>query len=67
MPLEGLLWAPDVSVFATAEKSCWDWTLMIMQPDCVTGEIVEEARATAEKKKSLAAIAQVRFERFAEG
>ncbi len=67
MPLEGLFWAPDMSVFATGDKSSWEWTLMIMQPDCVTGEIVDEARAAAEGKKSLEAIARVRSERFAEG
>jgi hypothetical protein len=67
MPLEGLFWAPDVSVFATADKASWEWTLMIMQPDCVTHEIVEEAHATAELKKSLNTIARVRVERFAEG
>ncbi|MGD0452664.1 MAG: GyrI-like domain-containing protein [Solirubrobacteraceae bacterium] len=67
MPLEGLFWAADTSVFTTEDKSAWDWTLMVMQPDCVTYAIVEEARATAEGKKSLEAIARARFERFAEG
>lgn len=34
MPLEGLWWADDMSTFTTArDKSQWDWTMMIMQPD----------------------------------
>jgi hypothetical protein len=68
MPLEGLFWVPDMSRFTTEDKSAWDWTLMIMQPDHVTREVFEEARATAAgKKKSLEAIARVRLERLAEG
>ena len=52
---------------AIEEKSAWEWTLMIMQPDAVTDEAIEEARASAESKKSLEAIGRVRLERFAEG
>ena len=51
MPLEGLFWVPDMSRFTTEDKSAWDWTLMIMQPDHVTREVFEEARATAAGKK----------------
>ena len=43
MPLEGLFWAPDMSAFTTEDKSAWDWTLMIMQPDHVTDEVFGEA------------------------
>jgi hypothetical protein len=35
MPLEGLWWADDMDAFtASRDKSRWDWTLMIMVPDC---------------------------------
>jgi hypothetical protein len=67
MPLEGLFWTPDMSTFTTEDKSAWDWTLMIMQPDHVTPEVFDEARATATKKKSLEAIGRVRLARYAEG
>jgi hypothetical protein len=67
MPLEGLWWTPDMSMFSAEDKSAWAWTVMIMQPDQVTHEIFEEACAKAQKKKSLDAITRVRFERFAEG
>ncbi|MHB8241491.1 MAG: GyrI-like domain-containing protein [Solirubrobacteraceae bacterium] len=68
MPLEGLFWASDMSAFETDDKSAWDWSLMIMQPEHVTDEVFEAARETAAgKKKSLQAVERVRFERFAEG
>jgi hypothetical protein len=67
MPLEGLWWVPDMSKFTAEDKSAWDWTMMIMQPDQVTVEVFEEARAKATKKKPLDAIGQIRLERFAEG
>lgn len=67
MPLEGLWWTDDMSTFSTDHKSDWDWTMMIAQPGHVTAEVVEEARAKAAKKKALAAIDRLRFERFTEG
>jgi hypothetical protein len=67
MPLEGLWWTPDMSKFTTEDKSAWDWTLMIMQPDQVTTEVFEDAWAKAAKKKSLAAISKVRLEHLTEG
>ena len=67
MPLEGLWWTPDMSKFTTENKSAWEWTLMIMQPDQVTTEVFEDAWAKAAKKKSLAAIPKVRLERLTEG
>ena len=47
MPLEGLWWTPDYSTFTTDDKSAWDWTMMIAQPEQVTAEVVEQARAKA--------------------
>lgn len=67
MPLEGLWWTSDVATFTTDDKSEWDWTMMIMQPDPVTADIVEAARAAVAAKKPLEAISRVRFERLAEG
>lgn len=67
MPLEGLWWAPDMSSFATARKSDWQWTAMIMQPDAVTDELVERALVDASARKPLPAIAKLRLERFHEG
>jgi hypothetical protein len=67
MPLEGLWWTPDMSTFTTDDKSAWDWTMMIAQPEQVTSEVVEQAQAKAAGKKALAAIDRVRLERFSEG
>ncbi len=67
MPLEGLWWAEDMSVFNTGDKSQWQWTMMIMQPDFVSAELINQAIAQVQKKKSLAALDQLRLERFCEG
>ncbi len=67
MPLEGLWWAPDMSDFTSQKKSDWDWTAMIMQPDEVTQDRLEDALASATAKKSLPAAAKLRLERFREG
>jgi hypothetical protein len=66
-PLEGLWWAENITNFSTQrDKDAWDWTMMIMQPDWVTGEMVEEAIA-AIQKKSLPALSLLRFETYHEG
>jgi hypothetical protein len=66
LPLEGLWWTVDMSRFSAEDKSAWDWTMMIMQPDVVTAEIFEQALAKT-AKKGLAAHGRLRLERFAEG
>jgi hypothetical protein len=46
MPLEGLWWADDMEAFtARRDKSRWSWTLMILVPDWITGEMVDAAVA----------------------
>jgi hypothetical protein len=69
MPLEGLWWIPHARVWDFGNKSDWDWTLMIMQPDLVTQRLVEEETAKAgRRRKSLVPVFErMRFERFHEG
>ena len=67
MPLEGLWWAEDMSRFSIDDKSNWKWTLMIMQPEFVTKEMVEDAISEVRKKKNPSAISKVRFEILSEG
>lgn len=67
MPLEGLWWADDMAAFSVEDKSNWQWTLMIMQPDFITPEMVATAIAEVRKKKNPVALDKVRFETFAEG
>lgn len=67
MPLEGLWWAEDMTAFTANDKSRWQWTMMIMQPEFVTDEIIAGATDTVNKKKKLPALSQLRFESFTEG
>jgi hypothetical protein len=66
-PLEGLWWAEDMEAFTAArDKSAWDWTMMIMQPEWITQEMVEEAVKQVEKK-GLPALSKLRLETYREG
>ncbi|MDQ8936522.1 GyrI-like domain-containing protein [Acinetobacter rudis] len=67
MPLEGLWWADDMTAFTNTDKSQWQWKMMIMQPEWVSVEVIEQAIAQVMKKKANPALTQLRFERFAEG
>ena len=66
MPLEGLWWADDMSLF-TASKDNWKWTAMIMQPEYVTRTLFESALEQVKKKKSLPALSRARLQSFQEG
>lgn len=67
-PLEGLWWADDMAAFTTnRDKSQWDWTMMIMQPDWITPALFDEACAIVKKQKDLAALAKLRLETYEEG
>jgi len=67
LPLEGLWWADDMSDFISDNKSTWIWTMMIMQPELVTKQLVQAAVEQVKKKKNLAAIDKITFEPFQEG
>ncbi len=67
MPLEGLWWADDMSVFVADDKAKWKWTMMILQPSFVPERVVHDAIAAVAKKKNLPALARLRFEEFVEG
>lgn len=67
LPLEGLWWADDMASFSTENKAGWKWTLMIMQPDLVVGEMVEQAIDSVRLKKDPAALPLLRYESFEEG
>ncbi|MDA8393528.1 MAG: GyrI-like domain-containing protein [Actinomycetota bacterium] len=66
-PLEALWSAEDWEVFRTRDKDAWGWTLMIAQPDWITFDMVEMALADARRKKPMAALRHVGFERYREG
>ena len=67
LPLEGLWWADDMSSFGIEYKENWKWTLMIMQPELITKEMVKKATEEVRKKKNPVALPLVRFESFKEG
>jgi len=68
MPLEGLWWAQDMSTFTTArDKSQWDFTLMIMQPDWITEKMFQVALAKVAAKDAPVNLNKVRFETLDEG
>jgi hypothetical protein len=67
-PLEGLWWAEDMEFFTSKrDKSAWKWTMMIMQPEWVTQEMVEQAAKQVKKSKSLPALPKLRLARYHEG
>jgi hypothetical protein len=66
-PLEGLWWAQDLSTFATGDKSEWDWTMMIRQPDAVTTDLIDRLASEVAAKKSIPAARQLRLTSFDEG
>ena len=67
LPLEGLWWADDMSSFIKDKKDDWKWTLMIMQPEFITNEMVIETVKQVKVKKNPISLPLVRFESFAEG
>ncbi len=68
MPLEGLWWAEDMDAFTVSrDKSRWDWTMMIMQPDWITPTMFTDACAAVQKQKMPVALAKLRLESYHEG
>lgn len=68
-PLEGLWWADNMDDFTQGNRDKWKWTMMIMQPDWITQELINEAiEITIEKKPELKGIiSKLRFEKYEEG
>lgn len=67
-PLEGLWWAEDVELFTSQrDKNAWFWTMMIMQPDWITSEMVGAAIQEVHDYKDLAVLGGLRFETYHEG
>jgi len=67
MPLEGLWWSDDMAAFSVDKKEDWQWTLMIMQPEYISEDMVATAREEVARKKNPPALSQVRFASFQEG
>jgi hypothetical protein len=67
-PLEGLWWAEDMETFTVRrDKSTWDWTMMIMQPEWVDQGMVDRAVEQVQRSKDLPALPKLRLETYHEG
>lgn len=67
-PLEGLWWAEDMEAFTVEkDKSQWDWTMMIMQPEWIGMALFGEASAAVESQKDLPALPKLRLDSYHEG
>ena len=66
-PMEGLWWVEHMEEFSAGDKSAWDWTMMVMQPQWITREMFEEAVGQVEKKKNPPALPKLRLESYREG
>jgi len=67
MPLEGLWWMDGWGDFDLEDKDNWLWTLMIMQPEHITGKQVLAAIEQLRAKKDPPRLDQVTFEVYEEG
>jgi hypothetical protein len=67
MPLEGLWWVDNMENFSIEDKSSWNWTVMIRQPDFITKAMIENTIKEASEKKDLPALPKIRLEKFKEG
>jgi hypothetical protein len=67
MALEGLWWVED-GIFDITVKDNWFYTLMILQPDVITGEIFAEGMEQVRKRKGDSPfLSKLRLEKFEEG
>ncbi|SDE25309.1 GyrI-like domain-containing protein [Glycomyces harbinensis] len=66
-PLEGLWRADDPAAFTKRNKGSWSWTMMIGQPEWITGAMVRDAVETAARKRGNPTLADVRLLTLAEG
>jgi hypothetical protein len=68
MPLEGL-WHTDESAteFNIQDRTRWQWTAMVMQPEQVTPALFETVRREVAAKKKLEVLERIRLETLDEG
>lgn len=67
-PLEGLWSASDMGAFTSArDKSRWDWTLMLLVPDWIGGELVHLTIEQVGAKNPPARLQDLRCEVLSEG
>jgi hypothetical protein len=65
--LEGLWWVESGRPALEVPPREWRWKLLIRLPDFVTSENVEKARSDVMKKKGIALLKDIKFEKMNEG
>ncbi len=65
--LEGLWWVNSEKDALEVPRSEWYWKLMIRTPDFVTNENFKQAKINVIKKKGIAKINEIQFEKITEG
>ncbi|MBN1775890.1 MAG: GyrI-like domain-containing protein, partial [Clostridiales bacterium] len=65
--LDGYWWVDDEPDSDFRDKSKYRWTAMLRQPEFVTPELFEKARAIVAKKKPGLDLSKARLVRFREG
>lgn len=66
MPLEGL-WYSDAEEFNSKNKESWQWTVMIVQPNFISADLVKQMIPEVQKKKGTPALEKIRFQAYHEG
>ena len=66
-PLEGFWWSPDVGTVDYSDKDSFHWTSLIRQPEFVTLEVFETAKAALAKKKPGLDLSKARLVKITEG
>jgi len=66
-PLEGFWTGEGASQSGVLDKDKLRWTAVIRQPDFVTAEVLDDAKATLAKRKPALDVASARLETLAEG
>jgi hypothetical protein len=67
MPPEALWWNTEQGLLDPDNKSVWRWTLMMLQPEFVTADMVARAKAGARARKGdLPKLDDLRYERYRE-
>lgn len=66
-PLEGLWWADDPDDFKIGNKDRWQWTMMILKPDWIDQNTVEEMCSATSTKKQLPLAKHIKVLTCAEG
>jgi hypothetical protein len=56
-----------MAAFTAGDKSDWQWTMMIMQPDFISAALVRDTIAEVKQKKDFPVLAKLHFKPFAEG